>query len=74
MAQSEEPDRAAPIDADSAGVYLDVSPEDLNYGNLRRASAERPSPARGLISSSWRRLKRRFRRKRIIRHPPREPR
>jgi hypothetical protein len=74
MAQSEESDRAAPMDADSAGVYLDVSPEDLNYGHLRRPSAKRPSLTRSPIATFWRRLKRVFRRKRIIRHPPRDPR
>ncbi len=57
-------DSAVSTDADSAGVYLGVSPEDLNYGNLRRASAGGPSAARGLIYSSWRRLKRLLRRKR----------
>ena len=74
MAQSEEPDRAAPMDADSAGVYLDVSPEDLNYGHLQRPSAKRPSLTHSPIATFWRRLKRVFRRKRIIRHPPRDPR
>ena len=74
MAQSEESDRAAPMDTDSAGVYLGVSFEDLNYGNLRQPSAERPSLAREAISTLRRRLKTLFRRKRIIRHPPRDPR
>ena len=30
---------------DSAGVYLDLSLEDLNYGNLRRCPAGTGDPA-----------------------------
>jgi len=38
-------------DADSSGVYLDLSLEDLNYGNLRRRAngpdaKERDAPSR----------------------------
>ena len=47
--QSSESEPVEAEDVDSAGVYLDLRPEDLNYGNLKKVG-EDPEPARSATS------------------------
>ena len=73
-------DPAESRDVDSAGVYYMTIEEfeSRSAGALGQSRVapvqERGKPASGARSSLWSRLARVFGRKRIIRHPPRDPR
>ncbi len=73
-------DPAESRDVDSAGVYY-MTVEEFESrparapGRIRDELGQgRRKSASGPLSALWRSLRRVFRRKRIIRHPPRDPR